>query len=65
MDYGNKYCPKESARQDRGMKLVGGAFPLLEKIVIITTHCKYFFSFSIENKVVINYRPKVCKIFCV
>jgi len=44
------------------MKLVGGGFPLLEKIVIVTTHYKYFFSLSIENKVMINYRRKVCKI---
>jgi len=40
MDYGNKYCPKERTQQDSGMKLVGGTFPLLEKIVLVTIHCK-------------------------
>jgi hypothetical protein len=39
MAYGNKYFPKERTSHDRGMKLVRGAFPLLE-----------FLPLSIENK---------------
>jgi hypothetical protein len=50
MDYGNKYCPKKRTPQERGMKLVGGAFILLEKVVLVTIHCKYFLSLSIANK---------------
>jgi len=40
MDYGNKYCPKKRTSQEGGMKWVGGTYSLLEKIVLVTIHCK-------------------------